>query len=223
MAELDRRASIQHAPLAEGVTLATLHAAKGLEWDCVFIVGAHEGTLPISYAQTPAQVEEERRLFYVGVTRAKDQLFVSWSTSRSPGGRGTRGPTRFLDPIGVRTSRQPATTWEPSPERSTRSGRPIPKCRVCGRGLLDAGARKLGRCEDCPSTIDQELYDALLAWRTEQAESERMPAFVILTDATLTAIAETRPTDEQSLRRIPGIGHTKLTKYGSQLLVLCTR
>jgi DNA helicase-2/ATP-dependent DNA helicase PcrA len=225
MAELDRRASIQHAPIAEGVTLATLHTAKGLEWGCVFIVGAHEGTLPISYAQTPAQIEEERRLFYVGVTRAKDQLSISWSTSRSPGGRGQRGPTRFLDPIGVRTSR--TTEREPSSRsgarRASRSDKPIPKCRVCGRGLLDPGARKLGRCEDCPSTIDQVLYDALIAWRTEQAESERMPAFVILTDATLTAIAETRPTDEQSLRRIPGIGHTKLTKYGEQLLVLCTR
>ena len=100
---------------------------------------------------------------------------------------------------------------------------PSRKCRVCGRGLLDPGARKLGRCEDCPSNIDQKLYDALLAWRTEQAETERMPAFVILTDATLTAIAETRPTDEQSLRKIPGIGHTKLTKYGEHILNLCTR
>jgi DNA helicase-2/ATP-dependent DNA helicase PcrA len=230
MAELDRRATIQHAPLAEGVTLATLHAAKGLEWECVFIVGAHEGILPISYAQTPSQVEEERRLFYVGVTRAKQQLFVSWATSRSPGGRGTRGPTRFLDPIGVRTAR---SEWSPStsvgwerperPARSERSGRPIPKCRVCGKGLLDPGARKLGRCEDCPSTIDQKLYDALLEWRTEQAESEKMPAFVILTDATLTAIAETRPADAQALRQIPGIGHTKITKYGEHILNLCTR
>ncbi|WP_405061242.1 ATP-dependent DNA helicase UvrD2 [Kribbella sp. NBC_01505] len=227
MGELDRRAAIQHAPVAEGVTLATLHAAKGLEWECVFIVGAHEGTLPITYAQTPKQIEEERRLFYVGVTRAKQQLFVSWSTSRSPGGRGTRGPTRFLDAIGVRTARQPA--WEPTTdraeraERAARAGRPIPKCRVCGRGLIDPGARKLGRCETCPSNIDQDLYDALFAWRTEQAESEKMPAFVILTDATLTAIAETRPSDELALRKIPGIGHTKLTKYGEQILVICTR
>lgn len=227
MAELDRRASIQHAPLAEGVTLATLHTAKGLEWGAVFIVGAHEGTLPISYAQTPAQLEEERRLFYVGVTRAKDQLSISWSTSRSPGGRGQRGPTRFLDPIGVRSSRGA----DPQPDGAERSGRarrssrgdkPIPKCRVCGRGLLEAGARKLGRCEDCPSTMDQDLYDALLAWRAERAAAEKMPAFVIFTDATLIAIAEHRPTDERALLRIPGIGRTKVTKYGEAVLTLCT-
>lgn len=228
MAELDRRASIQHAPLADGVTLATLHAAKGLEWGCVFIVGAHEGTLPISYAQTPAQVEEERRLFYVGVTRAKDQLAISWSTSRSPGGRGTRGPTRFLDPIGVRTSRTTASTWEPSARSgasrlSERSDKPIPKCRVCGRGLTDPAPRKLGRCEDCPSSMDQNLYDALHAWRAERAAEESMPAFVIFTDATLTAIAEARPTDERELLRIPGIGRTKLTKYGESVLNICTR
>ena len=225
MAELDRRAAIQHAPLAEGVTLATLHTAKGLEWGCVFIVGAHEGTLPISYAQTPSQVEEERRLFYVGVTRAKDQLSVSWSTSRSPGGRGQRGPTRFLDPLGVRGSSRPASEWQPSSPRTgrERSDKPIPKCRVCGRALLEAGARKLGRCEDCPSTMDQKLYDALFEWRAERAAEERMPAFVILTDATLTAVAEARPTDERALLRIPGIGRTKLTKYGEPILNICTR
>jgi DNA helicase II / ATP-dependent DNA helicase PcrA len=226
MAELDRRASIQHAPLAEGVTLATLHAAKGLEWGCVFIVGAHEGTLPISYAQTPAQVEEERRLFYVGVTRAKDQLAISWSTSRSPGGRGNRGPTRFLDPIGVRTSR--AGDWEPSSRtrgaaRAERSDKPSPKCRVCGRGLTEPAARKLGRCEDCPSSMDQDLYDALFAWRAERAAEESMPAFVIFTDATLTAIAETRPTDERELLRIPGIGRIKVSKYGEPVINICTR
>jgi DNA helicase-2/ATP-dependent DNA helicase PcrA len=225
VAELDRRASIQHAPLAEGVTLATLHAAKGLEWGCVFIVGAHEGTLPISYAQTPAQVEEERRLFYVGVTRAKDQLAVSWSTSRSPGGRANRGPTRFLDPIGVRTPR--SGEREPSPRartpRTERSDLPIPKCRVCGRGLTEPAARKLGRCEDCPSTMDQALYDALFDWRAEKAAEESMPAFVIFTDATLTAIAEARPTDEREFLRIPGIGRTKLSKYGESVLTICTR
>ena len=71
VADLDRRASEQHAPVADGVTLATYHAAKGLEWDSVFLCGLQDGTLPITYAETPAQVEEERRLLYVGMTRAR--------------------------------------------------------------------------------------------------------------------------------------------------------
>src|SRR4051794_5286393 len=66
--DLDRRAADQHAPVADGVTLATFHAAKGLEWDAVFLVGLQDGTLPITYAlDSPAAVEEERRLLYVGV------------------------------------------------------------------------------------------------------------------------------------------------------------
>lgn len=97
VAELDARAAAQHAPAVEGVTLASLHAAKGLEWDAVFLVGLTEGTMPIIYAKTDEQVEEERRLLYVGVTRARRHLSLSWALSRSPGGRASRKPTRFLD------------------------------------------------------------------------------------------------------------------------------
>ncbi len=96
-AELDTRAADAHAPVVEGVTLASLHAAKGLEWDVVFLVGLVEGMLPISYADTDAKVEEERRLLYVGLTRARDRLSLSWATARTPGGRGNRRPSRFLD------------------------------------------------------------------------------------------------------------------------------
>lgn len=104
-AELAERAAGQHAPPVDGVTLASLHAAKGLEWDAVFLVGLTDGTLPISYATTDAQVEEERRLFYVGVTRAQRHLALSWSLSRAPGGRRGRAPSRFLD--GLRPTAPP--------------------------------------------------------------------------------------------------------------------
>ncbi|MDQ6650382.1 MAG: ATP-dependent helicase, partial [Actinomycetota bacterium] len=98
-ADLDERTSAQHAPPVDGVTLASLHAAKGLEWDAVFLVGLVDGTVPISHAVTPAQVEEERRLLYVGVTRARERLALSWALSRSPGGRRSRRPSRFLTGI----------------------------------------------------------------------------------------------------------------------------
>jgi DNA helicase-2/ATP-dependent DNA helicase PcrA len=96
VAELARRSAIQHAPAIQGVTLASLHAAKGLEWDVVFLPGLTEGTLPIVYAQSDEAIEEERRLLYVGVTRARERIFLSWSLARSPGGRRTRKPSRFL-------------------------------------------------------------------------------------------------------------------------------
>src|SRR5450631_3443136 len=95
--DLDERAAAQHAPTVEGVTLASLHASKGLEWDCVFIVGCSDGLIPISMAEGPDAVQEERRLMYVGLTRARRELRLSWSGSRNPGGRASRRPSRFLD------------------------------------------------------------------------------------------------------------------------------
>ena len=97
VAELDERAAAQHAPAVDGVTLASLHAAKGLEWDAVFLAGLSEGLMPISLAETDAAVAEERRLLYVGITRAREHLQLSYSRSRAPGGRASRKRTRFLD------------------------------------------------------------------------------------------------------------------------------
>jgi DNA helicase-2/ATP-dependent DNA helicase PcrA len=94
--ELARRAEAQHAPPVEGVTLASLHAAKGLEWDAVFLVGLVDGTVPITHATTTAQIEEEKRLLYVGVTRARRHLWLSWSAARAAGGRRSRKPSRFI-------------------------------------------------------------------------------------------------------------------------------
>jgi DNA helicase-2/ATP-dependent DNA helicase PcrA len=116
VAELAARADAQHVPAVEGVTLASLHAAKGLEWDAVFLVGLVDGTLPITHASTPEQVEEERRLLYVGVTRARRHLALSWALARAEGGRRSRKPSRFLDGI------RPVTL---SPERRPKAKRTL--------------------------------------------------------------------------------------------------
>ena len=108
-AELARRAAIEHAPQVEGVTVASLHAAKGLEWDVVFLPGLTEGNLPIIHAETADAVAEERRLLYVGVTRARQQVLLSWPLARAPGGRRNRTPSRFLD--GMRPARRAAAPW----------------------------------------------------------------------------------------------------------------
>ena len=110
--ELARRAETQHAPAVEGVTLASLHAAKGLEWDAVFLVGLADGTLPISHATTPEQIEEERRLLYVGITRARSHLWLSWAAARAAGARRGRKRSRFLDalyPVDPASARKAAT------------------------------------------------------------------------------------------------------------------
>jgi DNA helicase-2/ATP-dependent DNA helicase PcrA len=223
-AELDERAAAQHAPTVEGVTLASLHAAKGLEWDAVFLVGLSEGLLPIAYAETVEQVEEERRLLYVGVTRAREHVGLSWALTRTPGGRGSRRPSRFLD--GLRPSGSArgdggsaSGAGRASGGTRTRSG-PV-TCRVCGRSLAEAVARKLGRCADCPSDLDEQLYERLRDWRLERAREQGLPAYCVFTDATLTAIAETKPASTAQLSAISGVGQAKLDKYGQDVLALC--
>ncbi|MFE2260499.1 ATP-dependent DNA helicase UvrD2 [Streptomyces griseosporeus] len=238
VAELDERANAQHAPTVQGVTLASLHSAKGLEWDAVFLVGIAEGMMPITYARTDEQIEEERRLLYVGVTRARERLFLSWALSRSPGGRPSRRPSRFLDglrpgssaPGGGRggaggaggvergQARAAGTAETAAPRRMRRTPA---RCRVCGRTLTDAGELKLMRCEDCPSDMDEGLYERLREWRAEQARRSGQPAYCVFTDRTLIAIAEAVPEDERELVRIPGVGARKLNRYGADVLALC--
>lgn len=80
----------------EGVRLMTLHSAKGLEFDTVFLVEANEGKMPYKKAKTDAETEEERRLFYVGMTRAKEVLKVSYVKTKN--GKET-SPSRFVDEL----------------------------------------------------------------------------------------------------------------------------
>ncbi|WP_199830597.1 ATP-dependent DNA helicase UvrD2 [Streptomyces sp. MMG1533] len=235
VAELDERASAQHAPTVEGVTLASLHSAKGLEWDVVFLVGVAEGMMPITYAKTDEQIEEERRLLYVGVTRARERLYVSWALSRSPGGRPSRRPSRFLDglrPGSAGVAGRSAAGGPGGVERgftTSRAGAAVPRrtqrtparCRVCGRTLTDAGEMKLMRCEDCPSDMDEGLYERLREWRAVQAQRSGQPAFCVFTDKTLMAIAEAVPDDDGELARIPGVGVRKLSRYGADVLAIC--
>jgi DNA helicase-2/ATP-dependent DNA helicase PcrA len=229
--ELEERAAVRHAPVVDGVTLSSLHSAKGLEWDAVHLVGLTEGLLPITYAETEEQFEEERRLLYVGVTRARERLYLSWALARTPGGRASRRPSRFLDALREAKAamtdagaggvvRRGSGRGPQEQGKSKRSG-PV-RCRVCGKALIEAVDRKLGRCADCPSDLDEALFQQLRDWRSTQAREQSLPGYCVFTDATLTAIAETRPTDRGSLAKIPGVGSAKLERYAEQVLAILT-
>ncbi|MEZ0367349.1 ATP-dependent DNA helicase UvrD2 [Mycobacterium sp. pUA109] len=216
LAELRMRADSRHPPVVQGVTLASLHAAKGLEWDAVFLVGLADGTLPISHALAHGPdseaVEEERRLLYVGITRARVHLALSWALSRTPGGRASRKPSRFLSGIAPQTEREPA------PNRRRRGRGPAGNCRVCNRELTTPAAIMLRRCETCAADVDTELLAQLKDWRLRTATEMKVPAYVVFTDNTLTAIAEMLPADEAALVAIPGIGARKLEQFGPDVL-----
>jgi DNA helicase-2/ATP-dependent DNA helicase PcrA len=225
--EFERRAQLSHAPTADGVTVTTLHSAKGLEWPVVFIVGAAEGTLPIVYADTPERIEEERRLFYVGVTRAQDRLVVTWAMTR-PGSGRHRQASRFLSSMRTRGA---APGEEGSASGLVRRGRsaaakeasgrrPPGRCRVCGAGLVTGRERTLGRCLKCPGATDEGLAARLREWRDAEAHGRGLPASIVLTDETLAAVEERRPATDDDLRDIPGFRPDKIAAYGDQVLAI---
>ena len=207
---LNDHASLETPPVTSAVTLATMHAAKGLEWDAVAVVGVREGMVPFALSQEEPALSEERRLLHVAVTRARQHLRVSWPGSPSRG-RGTR--SRFL--TGLAPDDWGSTTRTSRGERGSLRSR---TCFVCQEQLTDAAERKLGRHMDCEACFDEELLAALKTWRRETASAASLPAFVVFTDATLQAIAEAEPSDRAGLLRISGIGAVKADRFGQDVL-----
>jgi DNA helicase-2/ATP-dependent DNA helicase PcrA len=151
-----------------GVHLLTLHGAKGLEFDAVFIPRVEERELPIRQAKKPHEIAEERRLFYVGLTRAKRHLAVTWSGQ----------PSRFVAELGI--AARPVRAAEP----------------------------------------DDPLYGALKRWRLQRATADDLPAYVVFHNSTLAEIAGRRPRDLSELSAVPGVGPTKLERYGDEVLAV---
>lgn len=212
VADLDERAENDDAPVASAVTLASLHSAKGLEWDAVFMPGLHEGGLPLRYQGEMVDVDEERRLFYVGVTRARDILELSYARSGSR--REQRQPSRFL-PEGHRP--QPVAKRPPAQAAG---------CQVCGKRLSAGLERAMGTCRACPSDIPAELVEALRGWRSQVVAERRastgkaIPAFLVATDAVLVGIAKARPRDRGELSKVKGIHKAVVAEHADELLAI---
>jgi len=202
LAEIARRAAVEAGGEAAGVELLTYHRAKGLEWDAVFLPALEEGTLPIRQAKEPAELAEERRLLYVGITRARRYLWLSWATSRlgASGREGRRSRSRFLDGL-------------------------LPANAARARTLVAVGPD--GASRERPSKMDpadrSPLSNALRAWRTARARADAVAPFIIFHDSTIEAIAERRPRSIADLRRVPGVGPTKLDRYGEEIIAVVVR
>ncbi len=210
VSELNQRAEAEQIPRADGVTLSTFHAAKGLEWDAVALVGVQEGLLPFVLATRQEQIAEERRLLYVGITRARRWLRLSWCRSRN----GSRGRSRFLTGIdGTAKQRSRTTATAATPRRSR-------LCVSCGEPLTTGAEQKLRRHTGCPATYDPRTLDLLIEWRRQVAAEQSVPAYVVFTDATLVAAAEAAPKTREGLLQVPGIGRTKLDRYGDDVMAI---
>ena len=205
LAEVARRTAIEAGGEAAGVELLTYHRAKGLEWDAVFLPALEEGTLPIRQATEPAELAEERRLLYVGITRARRYLWLSWATSRvaASGREGRRSRSRFLDglvPAGAGRGRAVATGGTAGSGTNGRSAAP-----------------KVDPADRSP------LSNALRAWRTARAKADAVAPFIVFHDTTIEAIATSRPRSIAELRRVPGVGPTKLDRYGEEIIGVVVR
>ncbi|MFV2062114.1 MAG: ATP-dependent helicase [Chloroflexota bacterium] len=194
--ELERRALSEREGDADGVELLTLHRAKGLEWEAVFIPSLEEGMLPVAQAKDHGEaLAEERRLLYVGITRARTQLALSWAQQRTSA-TGKLQPhtmSRFLRSLGA---------LEPK----------VPTVRVA-RTPAERGMARASLNDE-----DAEVFDALRAWRVERAREEKVSPFIVAYDTVLAEIAERRPRNESELLAIPGIGPGKVAKYGADIL-----
>ena len=198
---------------ADAVELTTFHRAKGLEWPVVFVAGLEKGLVPIAHARTPAAEAEERRLLYVALTRAIDELHCTWAERRTFGSHSVaRGASPYLQPI------------QAAVEAMQRGGSPADwRARIeAERAKLRTVPRAGVRSGSAPGA-DPRVLEALKAWRAATARASGVPAFVIFHDSTLAALAERRPATRAELLALPGLGPVKAERYGDTLLAVLAR
>lgn len=200
------------------VELLTLHRAKGLQWHTVFVTGLEKGFVPIAQANDPASLAEEKRLLYVGLTRAEQHLYISWAQTRQFGEKtGYRSRSPWADEIetAIKALKEPAGNLESALRdvraRRAKAAREHSKSRARSTTITFA------------KNADPELVSALKKWRTDKARKSGQPAYVIFHDITLAALAEHRPKSIEQLGSIAGLGPVKIERFGEEIIELCRR
>ncbi|MCY3925485.1 MAG: UvrD-helicase domain-containing protein [bacterium] len=181
----------------DAVCVSTMHAAKGLEWSVVHVAGLEEGLVPIAGAERGRSLDEEKRLLYVALTRARRRVHLSWAQQRDiPGQPAERRPCRWLASLAEAGEADPGGT--PSWQGSRPAGRPPPDM----------------------STPAEPLVAALTAWREQAARAARVAPPAVLSDRDLTAIANSRPATVAEVGIITDLGASRLDRLGHKLVAL---
>lgn len=170
------------------VTLATVHAIKGLEAKKVFVIGSNEQNFPCKATDHPAiemvkmedydKEEEERRLFYVAISRAKEILYVTYSGKK---------PSYYINDEML---------------------------RIASEGII----QKTIGSSVTDENVDQDLAGELKSWRSVVSEEKGVAAFMVLSNAVIDEIARVKPKDADELARVKGVGPAKLIEYGAKIL-----
>jgi DNA helicase II / ATP-dependent DNA helicase PcrA len=188
----DLRARFDAESDGRGVNLLTYHRAKGLEFDAVFLPKLEDGEMPFRRSKSEEAVAEERRLLYVGITRARRHLCISWTSNNRARPSAFVGELRGAAP-------------ESRPSRSSSAHRA--STAVATESLDEEGVR---------------VFEALRAWRLERARADGIPPYVVFHDRTLAEIARQRPQTRTGLFAIDGVGPAKLERYAEEILAVCT-
>ena len=234
VADLEKRFGGDGA--GRGVQLLTLHRAKGLEFDAVFMPRLEEGIVPFKRSKSPDEIAEERRLFYVGITRARTHLFVTYvndgkrkgsrflaemTGSRVPGGGKAKPPKVDELPAEIGLELTLSGGYSGTVLEITDNGAAVElengslMVVPYGERVTSEGKTKpLGP----PVSGSALAFEALKRWRLERAKADGVPAYVVFHDSTLQDIADRNPASVEDLAQVAGIGPTKLERYGEDVL-----
>ncbi len=214
----------------DSVDLLTFHGCKGLEWPIVHVAGLEDGFVPIAYAETGEQRSEEKRLLYVALTRAEDNLHLTWAAKREFKGRVSRRKlSPFVDPLEAAIE-QCFSDQKQRPDWRTRLADSRDLLTEDTNGTTDSAEETLSE-EDLDTKtaalVAKQRRDALATWRSDKARFVGVLPGAILEDSVLDALANQAvalamsssiTTDGEFLDGIPGLSPIKRRLYEAELL-----
>ena len=189
----------------DGVQILTLHAAKGLEWKIVHLCGVEEGFHPIAHANTELALEEERRLFFVGLTRAEEQLHISWARNRALGSKRSRKPSMYI--------RELSDLLDPTPLKFDGDRKALSQ-KI--RAFL--GSQNVTDHQQKAFNSEQSCMDELDSIRRNIAKANDSKPEIVLSDDAIAALVSNKPKSIKDLRKIPQVSSVVIDRFGEQII-----